>query len=117
MSTSGRADYTQIAYEVADGVLTLTLDRPELLNAFTNRMLAEMLDAFDRADADDDVRAIVVTGRGRAFCAGADLSGGGETFASMQGAVQRTDDADQPEPDIERIRDGGGRLTLRIFES
>ena len=100
-------DYTQIAYEVADGVLTLTLDRPDQLNAFTGTMMRELLDAFDRADADDDVRAVVVTGRGRAFCAGADLSSGGETF-SRGGS----DEVERGVP-----RDGGGLVTLRIFES
>ena len=69
-------DYTQIAYEVADRVATITLDRPDQLNAFTATMMHELLDAFDRIDADDEVRAVVVTGRGRGFCAGADLSGG-----------------------------------------
>ena len=72
--------YEQIAYEVEDGLLTITLDRPEHLNAFTATMLRELLDAFDRADADDEVRAVVVTGPGRAFCAGADLSAGPATF-------------------------------------
>ncbi|HZP40624.1 MAG TPA: crotonase/enoyl-CoA hydratase family protein [Candidatus Binatia bacterium] len=97
--------YEQIRYAVDDGVLTLTLDRPERLNAFTGRMMAELLDAFDRADADDGVRAVIVTGAGRAFCAGADLSGGGETFD------YRAYDA------LEEHRDGGGRVALRIFES
>src|SRR5215217_1461500 len=74
-------EYEQIAYEVEEGVLTLTLDRPDKLNAFTGQMMTEMIDAFDRSDADDSVRAVIVTGRGRGFCAGADLSGGGETFS------------------------------------
>jgi enoyl-CoA hydratase/carnithine racemase len=99
-------DYEQIRYEVADGVLTVTLDRPDRLNAFTPTMLGELLDAFDRADADDDVRAVIVTGAGRAFCAGADLEAGGSTFDYRERGVQD----DVP-------RDGGGRLTLRIFES
>ena len=67
--------YEQIIYEVADGVATITLNRPEKLNAFTGVMMAEMIDAFDRIDADDAVRCVIVTGAGRAFCAGADLSG------------------------------------------
>ena len=79
-------DYTQIAFDVADRVATITLDRPEQLNAFTGTMMNEMIDAFDRTDADDDVRAVIVTGRGRGFCAGADLSGGGETFAAAAAA-------------------------------
>ena len=74
-------DYTQISFDVADRVATITMDRPEQLNAFTGTMMNEMIDAFDRTDADDDVRAVIVTGRGRGFCAGADLSGGGETFS------------------------------------
>jgi len=95
--------YEQIAYQVDGAVLTITLDRPERLNAFTERMVDELVDAFDRSDADDEVRAVVVTGRGRGFCAGADLGGGGGTFAG-------------PESD-EVPRDGGGRVALRIFES
>ena len=83
------------------GVLTITLNRPERLNAFNGQMMAEMMDAFDRADADDDVRAIIVTGEGRGFCAGADLSSGGDTFARSNAA-------------IEDYRDGGGVLSLRI---
>ena len=74
-------DYTQILYEVDDHVATITLNRPDQLNAFTSTMMREMIDAFDRIDADDDVRAVIVTGAGRGFCAGADLSAGGETFA------------------------------------
>ncbi len=98
-------DFTEIALDVADGVATITLDRPEQLNAFTNTMRDELIEAFDRTDADDDVRAVVVTGRGRGFCAGADLSGGGETFD------HRDDSGDLPR------RDGGGLVALRIFES
>src|SRR5687768_15938291 len=104
--------YEHIAYEVQDGVLTITLDRPEQLNAFTGTMQNELIDAFDRADADDDVRAVIVTGRGRGFCAGADLSGGGSTFAAGERGGQSPDLAG-----IDAIRDGGGRLTLRIFEA
>ncbi len=98
--------YNTIVYDVEDGILTLTLNRPEKLNAFTGEMLTEMIDAFDRADADDDVRAIIVTGAGRGFCAGADLSGGSDTFNSDA----REDRADGVQPD------GGGKLTLRIYE-
>ena len=102
-------DYQQISYEVEDQVATITLDRPEQLNAFTARMMHEMISAFDDADADDDVRAVIVTGRGRGFCAGADLSGGGESFAHGGGG-----DAEGPQS---VVRDGGGLLTLRIFAS
>jgi enoyl-CoA hydratase/carnithine racemase len=88
-------------------VLTITLDRPEQLNAFTDKMKNELIDACDRADGDDSVRVIIVTGRGRGFCAGADLSGGPSTFdASSRG--RPTDIAD--------YRDGGGQATLRFFE-
>jgi enoyl-CoA hydratase/carnithine racemase len=82
--------YEHIAYELQDGVLTITLDRPEQLNAFTTTMQNELIDACDRADADDSVRVIIVTGRGRGFCAGADLSGGSNTFnARSRGRPRR----------------------------
>jgi enoyl-CoA hydratase/carnithine racemase len=100
--------YTQIAYDVDDRVATITLDRPEQLNAFTSRMMHELIAAFDEADADDEVRAIVVTGRGRGFCAGADLSSGGETFSQGGSDIQT---------DVGVPRDGGGMVSLRIFES
>jgi enoyl-CoA hydratase/carnithine racemase len=99
-------DFEDIRYEVADQVLTITLDRPDRLNAFTPTMGRELIEAFDRADTDDDVRAIVVTGAGRGFCAGADLGAGGATFDSRE---RQTGD-DVP-------RDGGGRVALRIFAS
>ncbi|MGH6778018.1 MAG: enoyl-CoA hydratase-related protein, partial [Bradyrhizobium sp.] len=72
--------YETITYEVAERILTLTLNRPDKLNAFNATMQHELIDAFDRADRDDDIRAIVVTGAGRAFCAGADVSGGATSF-------------------------------------
>ncbi len=98
--------YKEIDYAVNDGILTLTLNRPDKLNAFTRVMLDETLDAFDRADADDAVRAIIVTGAGRGFCAGADLSAGADTF-----------DADAREDRPSGLnRDGGGILTLRIYD-
>ena len=100
-------EYTQIAYDVADHVATITLNRPDKMNAFTNRMMRELIDAFDRVDADDDVRAVIFTGAGRAFCAGADLSGGGDTF-SKGGSDEQTD--------VGVPRDGGGMVSLRIFE-
>jgi len=99
-------EYSQILYAVDDHIATLTLNRPEKLNAFTVTMMREMIDAFGRVDADDDVRAVIVTGAGRGFCAGADLSGGGETFAHGG--------SDQTEERV--IRDGGGMVSLRIFE-
>ncbi len=75
-------------YDVDDGVATITLHRPDRMNAFTGTMMYEMIDAFDQIDADDDVRAVIVTGAGRAFCAGADLGGGGETFARGGSDIQ-----------------------------
>ena len=72
--------YEQIIYDVEDSILTITLNRPEKLNAFTQTMMVEIIDALDRADADDDVRAIIFTGAGRGYCAGADLSAGAKTF-------------------------------------
>ena len=95
-------EFQQIDYAVEDGIATITLDRPDRMNAFTERMRLELIAAFDRADADDDVRVVIVTGRGKAFCAGADLAGGGDTFRS----------------DSEEVwRDGGGQVSLRIYES
>ena len=72
--------FETILYDVADGIATITLNRPERLNAFTTQMMVDMIAAFDASDADDDVRAVIVTGAGRGFCAGADLAGGGDTF-------------------------------------
>ena len=100
--------YDTIRYDIEDRVLTLTLHRPDKLNAFTAQMCRELIDAFDHADADDAVRAVIVTGAGRAFCAGADLSGGGETFDST---TQGRADA------LDTHRDGGGLVSLRVFES
>jgi enoyl-CoA hydratase/carnithine racemase len=95
-------EYEQIRLEVADGVATVTLDRPDKLNAFTERMSRELVDAFDRADADDDVRVVVLTGSGRGFCAGADLGAGGATFDYPAGPAHR---------------DRGGLVSLRIYAS
>jgi enoyl-CoA hydratase/carnithine racemase len=111
-------EYEQITTEAADGVLTITLNRPERLNAWTPTMGRELIEAFDRADSDDEVRAVIVTGAGRGFCAGADLGGGGETFdyrkrdaEAAGGESAGADGADGAVP-----RDTGGRLTLRIFD-
>jgi enoyl-CoA hydratase/carnithine racemase len=100
-------DFEEIRAEQADGVLTITLNRPERLNAFTETMRRELIAAFDLADADDEVRAVVVTGEGRGFCAGADLARGGETFDWKE--RQAADGWDVP-------RDGGGQVSLRIYE-
>jgi len=99
-------EFEQILYEVEDRVLTITLNRPDRLNAFTPTMGAELIAAFDQADADDDVRAVIVTGAGRGFCAGADLEAGGSTF----------DWRDRQAAGEEVPRDGGGRISLRIFD-
>ena len=115
-------NFTQIRYAVANGIATVTLNRPDKLNAFTQTMMLELVAAFDAADADDAVRAVIVTGEGRAFCAGADLSEGAKTFdyenrpdnprgespVRADGSIDYGHDA---------VRDSGGKLTLRIFES
>src|SRR3982074_1265352 len=98
--------FEQITTELADRVLTITLNRPERLNAWTATMGRELRDAFDRADADDEVRAIVIPAAGRGFCAGADLASGGETFDS------RKHGGEEAVP-----RDNGGEFTLRVFDS
>ncbi|HCB37356.1 MAG TPA: enoyl-CoA hydratase, partial [Acidimicrobiaceae bacterium] len=100
---------------------TITLNRPDRLNAFNGRMLAELLEALDLADADDDVRAVVFTGAGRGYCAGADLSRGAETFDmdSRRAAAAQADspaDSDLNGHAPDWMRDGGGRLTLRLYE-
>ncbi len=105
--------FETLTLELEDGIAVMTLNRPEKLNAFNTQMMQDMIAAFDATDASDDVRVVIVTGAGRAFCAGADLSAGAETFnydardalhrqARMRDGVQR---------------DGGGLLTLRIYES
>ncbi|MCR5878833.1 crotonase/enoyl-CoA hydratase family protein [Phenylobacterium sp. J367] len=105
--------FETIQYAVDDGVATVTLNRPEKLNAFNTQMMKDLIAVFDETDADDAVRAVIVTGAGRAFCAGADLSGGAQTFDyEAQGGralAERQRDGVQ--------RDGGGLLTLRIFDS
>ena len=98
--------YQEIKYEISDSILTITLNRPKKLNAFTRLMLQELLDALDKADADDAVKAIIFTGEGKGYCAGADLSMGADSFD----ANKRKDRPDGLN------RDGGGVLTLRIFE-
>lgn len=103
--------YTQIAVEKADGIATITLNRPDKMNAYTRTMGAEIIAAMDDIDADDAVRCVIFTGAGeRAFCAGADLTpeGGGHVFSDPEEVDDLSD---------ERVRDGGGRLTLRLFES
>ena len=106
-------DFKTILYDVADGVATITLNRPDKLNAFTAGMMVDLIQAFDLTDADDAVRAVIVTGAGRAFCAGADLSGGAGTFDRTN--PQALEREEGKVGDL--YRDGGGRVTLRIFDS
>jgi enoyl-CoA hydratase/carnithine racemase len=101
-------NFEDILYSVSDGIATITLNRPDKLNAFTGRMMHEIIEALDATDADDDVKVVIFTGAGRAFCAGADLSSGGETFSRGGSDVQTK----QGVP-----RDGGGLVSLRIFNS
>jgi enoyl-CoA hydratase/carnithine racemase len=101
-------EFEQIRTELDDRVLTITLNRPERLNAWTPTLMRELIEAFDRSDADDEVRAVVITGAGRGFCAGADLAAGGDTFDYSK--RERAGDDLIP-------RDGGGQFTLRVFES
>ncbi|POR46462.1 enoyl-CoA hydratase [Paraburkholderia eburnea] len=108
MTDTAQPSFETLRYAVEDGIATITLHRPEKLNAFTATMMQELIAAFDATDADDAVRCVIVTGSGRAFCAGADLSSGGETFdyAKRLGTSEET-----------VHRDGGGRVALRIFRS
>ena len=101
-------EFQDITYDVSDGIATITLHRPDKMNAFTGRMMHEIISALDQTDADDNVKAVIFTGAGRAYCAGADLSSGGETFAKGGSDVQTK----QGVP-----RDGGGLVSLRIFNS
>lgn len=105
--------FETLLYDVADGIATVTLNRPDKLNAFTVQMRDELIAAFDRSDADDAVRAVIVTGAGRAFCAGADLSAGGQTFDYDKAASAARDRSKVGDV----YRDGGGLVTLRIYRS
>jgi enoyl-CoA hydratase/carnithine racemase len=112
-----------VSLDLHQHVLTLTLNRPDKLNAFDEPMMRGLLAAFDRADADDEVRAVIVTSAGRAFCAGADLSQAGKTF-DYAARADRPDvkaalggEAGGPvDLSSDAVRDGGGRVTLRIFQ-
>ncbi|MEG3125505.1 crotonase/enoyl-CoA hydratase family protein [Sphingomonas sp. GB1N7] len=118
----GINDFESIALTVEDGIATITLDRPDRLNAFNGAMMRDLVAAFDATDADDAVRAVIVTGAGRGFCAGADLSGGAATFdydtsGGWNGAespVRADGSVDYAHP---AVRDGGGIVALRIFAS
>ena len=111
-------NFETIKYEVEDQILTITLNRPDKLNAYNATMQKEMIAAFDASDADDNIRAVIVTGAGRGFCAGADLSSGADTFDrdAKRGPVKKfaNGDTDYSDP---QVRDGGGQVTLRIFKS
>ncbi|MEO7026108.1 MAG: enoyl-CoA hydratase-related protein, partial [Caulobacteraceae bacterium] len=104
--------FETLLYSLEDGIATLTLNRPERLNAFTTQMMRDMIAAFDAIDADDAVRCVIVTGAGRAFCAGADLAAGGASFDHRAGG-----DTARAAMRVGGVqRDGGGLLTLRIFD-
>jgi len=111
--------YNSLRYEIADKILTITLNRPEHLNAFTVEMANELIDAFNRASADDEVHVVVVTGEGRAFCAGMDLNAAGNVFGlnetikpTMADMNERLEDPEM----ITGVRDTGGRVTLAIYD-
>lgn len=105
--------FETILYEVEDGVATITLNRPDRLNAWTPLMMMDLMSAFDHTDADDRVRAVIITGAGRGFCAGADLAAGSKTFAAGEREAERAALGDTEDV----TRDGGGRFTLRLLES
>ena len=105
---SGAARFEHISLDIDDGIAVITLSRPDKMNAFTGLMRAEIIDALDHTDANDDVRAVIITGAGRAFCAGADLSSGTETFAKGGSEIMGANGVP---------RDGGGTVSLRIFDS
>jgi enoyl-CoA hydratase/carnithine racemase len=106
-------NFETIKYEVKDKILTITLNRPDRLNAFTGQMMNDLISAFDSASNDDEVRVVIVTGEGRGFCAGADLGAGEATFNRDENPrAKKTDDEDN----LEWLRDGGGRTTLAIYD-
>ena len=113
-------EFETLRYEIEDQVLTLTMNRPERLNAFNSRMQGEFLEALEHADADDEVRAVIVTGEGRGFCAGADLGKGADTFnydnQTEEAKADRASSEGRQEGSNAWLRDGGGLLSLRIYE-
>jgi len=112
--TARHIDMETLFIDIADKVAVITLNRPERMNAFTGQMMLDMIAAFDLTDAADDVGAVIVTGAGRAFCAGADLAAGAATFDY----AKREDRPERGSKEsLESLRDGGGRMTLRIYES
>ncbi|MFS3128824.1 crotonase/enoyl-CoA hydratase family protein [Nocardioides sp. Bht2] len=108
-----------LRYAVADGIATITLNRPDRLNAFTDEMEAELIEAFDLADADDDVRVVLLTGAGRGFCAGMDASDGGDAFTAWRTSptAPAGTQFQVPGDEMPRRRDGGGRVVLRMYDS
>lgn len=112
-------DYNTLNYDVEDGILTLTLSRPDAMNAFTVEMADELVAAFNRASDDDNVGAIVVTGSGKAFCAGMDLTRTDNVFGLDEAVEPTLDDMDARLDDqeiVDGVRDTGGRVTLAIFD-
>ena len=114
-------NYTTIKYEVNESILTLTLNRPEHMNAFTVEMSEELIHAFNRASDEDEVRAIVVTGAGKAFCAGMDLTARGEGNAfglneNLQPTIQDMHDNYESEEIVNGVRDTGGKVVLAIYD-
>ncbi|MGE5501043.1 MAG: crotonase/enoyl-CoA hydratase family protein [Ignavibacteriales bacterium] len=107
-------EFETLLYSVEDGIATITLNRPDRMNAFTSTMMLDLIAAFDETDADDDVKVVIVTGAGdRAFCAGADLGSGGSTFDYASRGEAAREEAKVGDV----YRDGGGRVTLRIYDS
>ncbi len=98
-------EFAALLYEIEDNILTITLNRPEAMNAFDGRMSQDLFTAFDMADADDEVKAIILTGAGRGFCAGADLSQGDQTWEGVREQQNNVNKGD-----------GGGRITRRIYD-
>jgi enoyl-CoA hydratase/carnithine racemase len=109
---------TTLLYDVADGIATITLNRPDRLNAFVDEMEAELIETFDRIDADDEVKAVVLTGAGRGFCAGMDVVDAGDAFVAWRTASTAPEGTqyDVPGDELPRRRDGGGRVVLRMFD-
>ena len=118
MTDTGQPAFREIRYDVVDGTATMTLHRPDRLNAFTAAMAGELVAAFDLADADEAVRVVLLTGAGRGFCAGADLGGGRATFARRGAAGGEGGSAAGADGTIAGVpRDGGGIVSLRIAAS
>ncbi|MEQ6900017.1 crotonase/enoyl-CoA hydratase family protein [Nocardioides sp. YIM 152588] len=111
-------ELTHVSLDVADGIATIWLDRPEALNALTTEGESSLLAALDAVDADPEVRAVVLTGRGKAFCAGMDLSGSASSFEVWRKDPDAPEGVvfDVPGEELPVRRDGGGRIALRLFD-